>query len=150
MGNVNDIERKLREVEAELARLDAERDRVVEKLRKLRAEKAELLQASASRQSSVARKAPSLFDVHEPAANYETNPSSSGDGQDTPAHPPPSVTENSPAGEKIKLFLCLFRGRDDIDARRFESRRTGKSGYAPDAEFKPYSDQWAFFRLSAE
>jgi len=33
--------------------------------------------------------------------------------------------------EKVGLFRSLFRGRQDIYARRFESRRTGKSGYAP-------------------
>ena len=32
---------------------------------------------------------------------------------------------------KIALFRSLFRGRDDVYPRRFESRRTGKSGYAP-------------------
>nr|AQQ74835.1 hypothetical protein [uncultured bacterium] len=32
---------------------------------------------------------------------------------------------------KIDLFRSLFRGRDDVYARRFESRTTGKSGYAP-------------------
>lgn len=31
----------------------------------------------------------------------------------------------------MALFRSLFRGRDDVYARRFESRRTGKSGYAP-------------------
>ncbi len=33
--------------------------------------------------------------------------------------------------EKIALFRSLFRGRDDVYPRRFENRRTGKSGYAP-------------------
>jgi len=32
---------------------------------------------------------------------------------------------------KIALFRSLFRGRDDVYPRRFESRRTGKSGYTP-------------------
>lgn len=32
---------------------------------------------------------------------------------------------------KIGLFRALFRGREDVFARRFESRRTGRSGYAP-------------------
>ena len=32
---------------------------------------------------------------------------------------------------KVTLFRSLFRGRDDVYPRRFESRRTGKSGYAP-------------------
>ena len=31
--------------------------------------------------------------------------------------------------EKISLFRSLFRGREDIYAVRFESARTGKSGY---------------------
>jgi hypothetical protein len=31
---------------------------------------------------------------------------------------------------KIALFRELFRGRDDVYARRFESLRTGKSGHA--------------------
>ncbi|MDY0166619.1 MAG: DUF559 domain-containing protein [Thermoguttaceae bacterium] len=32
---------------------------------------------------------------------------------------------------KVALFRSLFRGRDDVFARRFESRRTGKAGYQP-------------------
>lgn len=37
----------------------------------------------------------------------------------------------SPSQAKIALFRLLFRGREDVYARRFESRKTGKSGYAP-------------------
>ncbi len=33
--------------------------------------------------------------------------------------------------EKVALFRSLFRGRDDVYPRRFESRTTGRSGYAP-------------------
>ncbi len=33
--------------------------------------------------------------------------------------------------EKIALFRSLFRGREDVYAVRFESARTGKSGYQP-------------------
>jgi superfamily II DNA or RNA helicase/very-short-patch-repair endonuclease len=32
---------------------------------------------------------------------------------------------------KIALFRSLFRGREDVYPRRFENRRTGKTGYAP-------------------
>ncbi len=32
---------------------------------------------------------------------------------------------------KVALFRSLFRGRDDVYPRRFESRKTGKSGYQP-------------------
>lgn len=41
------------------------------------------------------------------------------------------VTSHSPPRAKIELFRSLFRGRQDVYARRFESRKTGKSGYAP-------------------
>ena len=43
----------------------------------------------------------------------------------------PSVTNHSSESEKIALFRSLFRGRDDVFARRFESAKTGKSGYQP-------------------
>jgi antitoxin HicB len=38
----------------------------------------------------------------------------------------PSVTNQSPPEAKIALFRSLFRGREDVYARRFESRKTGK------------------------
>lgn len=41
------------------------------------------------------------------------------------------VNQLSPADEKIALFRSLFRGREDVYPRRFESRKTGRSGYAP-------------------
>ena len=43
----------------------------------------------------------------------------------------PVVNQQSSAESKIHLFRSLFRGRDDVYARRFESRKTGKAGYAP-------------------
>lgn len=33
--------------------------------------------------------------------------------------------------DKVRLFRSLFRGREDIYPVRFESKKTGKSGYAP-------------------
>ena len=41
------------------------------------------------------------------------------------------VNQTSPSQAKIALFRSLFRGREDVYPRRFESRKTGKSGYAP-------------------
>jgi superfamily II DNA or RNA helicase/very-short-patch-repair endonuclease len=41
------------------------------------------------------------------------------------------VDSRSSPDLKIALFRSLFRGRDDVYPRRFESRRTGESGYAP-------------------
>jgi hypothetical protein len=41
------------------------------------------------------------------------------------------VNLTSPSQAKIALFRSLFRGREDVYPRRFESRKTGKVGYAP-------------------
>ncbi|MBK5257440.1 MAG: DUF559 domain-containing protein [Vicinamibacteria bacterium] len=41
------------------------------------------------------------------------------------------IDRTSSSQAKIALFRSLFRGRDDVYARRFENRKTGKSGYAP-------------------
>ena len=41
------------------------------------------------------------------------------------------VSHTSSARAKIALFRSLFRGRQDVYPRRFESRKTGRSGYAP-------------------
>ncbi|MCF7975727.1 MAG: DEAD/DEAH box helicase family protein [Phycisphaerae bacterium] len=42
-----------------------------------------------------------------------------------------SINDHSPPTAKIALFRSLFLGRDDVYPRRFENRRTGKSGYQP-------------------
>ena len=41
------------------------------------------------------------------------------------------VDQNSAPEDKIALFRALFRGREDVYPRRFESRKTGRSGYSP-------------------
>ncbi len=43
----------------------------------------------------------------------------------------PSVTNPSPQEAKIHLFRNLFRGREDVYPKRFESLKTGKKGYQP-------------------
>jgi len=42
-----------------------------------------------------------------------------------------NVTNDSTQEQKISLFRSLFRGREDVYPRRFESKRTGKSGFQP-------------------
>ena len=42
-----------------------------------------------------------------------------------------TVTNESTDEQKITLFRSLFRGREDVFPRRFESKRTGKSGFQP-------------------
>jgi len=44
---------------------------------------------------------------------------------------PPSVDHASSPSDKVALFRSLFRGRDDVYARRWENPRTGKSGWSP-------------------
>ncbi|MHB1688845.1 MAG: TOTE conflict system archaeo-eukaryotic primase domain-containing protein [Ignavibacteriaceae bacterium] len=41
-----------------------------------------------------------------------------------------AITQNSKSNEKIKLFMSLFKGRDDVYAKRWQNKE-GKSGYAP-------------------
>jgi hypothetical protein len=41
------------------------------------------------------------------------------------------VNQRSPAEAKIALFRSLFRGREDVYPRRFQSRKTGRAGYSP-------------------
>jgi hypothetical protein len=48
------------------------------------------------------------------------------------------VDLQSPVEAKIGLFRSLFRGREEVFARRFESAKTGKSGYQPVC-----SNEWA-------
>lgn len=53
-----------------------------------------------------------------------------------PLEPDPIVTieaepSNFSAQEKVALFRRLFRGRTDVYPIRWESKTTGKTGYAP-------------------
>jgi hypothetical protein len=42
-----------------------------------------------------------------------------------------SVSNSSPPEEKIALFRSLFRGREEVYPQRFESAKSGKTGYSP-------------------
>jgi len=47
------------------------------------------------------------------------------------AHASAGVNHNSTSEEKIQLFRSLFRGREDVYPRRWESSKSGRSGYSP-------------------
>jgi len=64
---------------------------------------------------------PDAFTAEDPAR-------STGDSSTSAAGP---VTNQSPSAAKINLFRSLFRGREDVYPRRFESRKTGRGGYQP-------------------
>jgi superfamily II DNA or RNA helicase/very-short-patch-repair endonuclease len=59
------------------------------------------------------------------AANPTRSAGDSSAGADGP------VTNQSTSAAKINLFRSLFRGREDVYPRRFESRKTGRAGYQP-------------------
>jgi len=42
-----------------------------------------------------------------------------------------ALTSRSSQDDKIALFRSLFKGREDVFPKRFESAKTGKSGYQP-------------------
>ena len=42
-----------------------------------------------------------------------------------------AIDQRSPPDAKIALFRALFRGREDVYPRRYESRKTGRTGYQP-------------------
>ena len=42
-----------------------------------------------------------------------------------------NVRNASDSNLKIKLFMSLFKGRNDVYAKRWENKKTGASGYAP-------------------
>ena len=46
----------------------------------------------------------------------------------------PSINNYSTTKEKIELFMSLFKGRDDVYAKRWYSPKTQKSGYQPACE----------------
>lgn len=79
---------------------------------------------------------PELFDQQE-----ETNPSVAVGG----------VNKRSDPDEKIKLFISLFRGRDDVYAKRWENKARGTAGYSPACgnEWKPFVCQKPKIKCSA-
>ena len=56
-----------------------------------------------------------------------------------PSTPSETINKRSDASEKIRLFQSLFRGRDDVYAKRWENKAKGTSGYSPACgnEWKP-------------
>ena len=41
------------------------------------------------------------------------------------------INKKSDTKEKVILFMSLFKGREDVYARRWENSKKGKSGYSP-------------------
>lgn len=54
--------------------------------------------------------------------------------ENTPQISMSSINKHSSTEEKIRLFRSLFKGREDVFARRWYSKTTDKSGYQPVCE----------------
>jgi hypothetical protein len=106
--------------EAAVARLQNE----IAALERLLADKKRQLKAAEAGcgESSV----PPCLDFGESSRTGEVRRAVSGDESGVSV-----VNNHSPPEAKIALFRSRFRGRDDVYARRFESKKTGKAGYQP-------------------
>jgi superfamily II DNA or RNA helicase len=96
-SNLDEINGRVAETKAELARLDARREELLGQLAELQRLKALLIDGQVAKPQSILA----------------------------------TVTNQSSPEAKIALFRRLFRGREDVYARRFESLKTGKKGYQP-------------------
>ena len=117
MKSIHEIDRRLAELEGELAQLNAQRAEVLKQITELQQDKKQI-----------------LSETEEPPRTAN----------------PLTVTDQSSQEAKIALFRSLFRGREDVYAKRFENLKTGKKGYWPvrlskwvseDREFLPLTDR---------
>lgn len=68
----------------------------------------------------------------EPCFSREPDPNYESMVQQSSAEPcSPTICNRSESAEKIRLFMSLFKGRDDVYARRWENKKKGTSGYSP-------------------
>lgn len=68
-------------------------------------------------------------------------------GEDvTPTEKKPTAIQNLSLQEKVDLFRSLFKGREDVFARRWYSKTSGKAGYQPvcQNEWTPMCDKRTF------
>ena len=56
---------------------------------------------------------------------------------------------NLTAEERVSLFMRLFRGRDDVYPKLWESRNTGRKGYTPNCA-NEWVDGWSLRKTSSK
>jgi hypothetical protein len=95
----------------------------VEEIDRLLAEAEEELVRLESRRAAVLKKIQDL--KHQRASSPITMPQADHTVNKS------AITNRSASEDKITLFMSLFKGRTDVYPRRFESKRSGKSGYQP-------------------
>jgi hypothetical protein len=109
LGETNELERLRRE----LKQMAAERDRLLAENRRL----AQHLKSNAETSAP------------EPRGTARGNsPQETVVGQVSALR---SVNSDSTRAENVRLFRSLFTGREDVHARFWQSKQSGKSGYSP-------------------
>lgn len=73
-----------------------------------------------------------LLDAH--GIQWQENPSPAPSTSTASSHAPKVVATNLSTTQKVELFRSLFHGRQDVFPVRWESKTSGKSGYAPACE----------------
>jgi len=70
-----------------------------------------------------------LVNAHRELENLEKNKLANNSRESIP----PVIEKNLlfSTGEKIKIFMNLFRGRTDVFPKKWDNSKTGKSGYSP-------------------
>lgn len=93
----------------------------------------ELVRAVAREESVLARLESELLDARVRLANLQAELARDGLAPGNRASPSsqPQLEAPQTSADKVRLFRSLFRGREDVVATRFVSRKTGKPGYAP-------------------
>src|SRR5260370_36251363 len=94
-----------------------DRDAIEQEIARIRQRLTDLNDEQAGREATLA----SL--EHQLSAIDEVGRSSSFEGA--------TVTNSSPASDKIALFRRLFAGRPEVFPVRWENRKTGRAGYSP-------------------
>jgi hypothetical protein len=111
-GGVADIDTEpcLQALEDQLAKLETERTKLLRRIEVLRREP---LAADTDRPEPTQRPLAESIGTSDRAAHLGL------------------VTHDSPPDDKVALFADLFRGRPDVYAVRWESRRSGRLGFQP-------------------
>lgn len=102
-----------------------EYNELFEKYRKLLEENQRLKNENEDFRKRLGLPLPSTYIKNDVQASIEVN-----DIQLVEAVKPGHVTNSSSPEDKINLFMSLFRGRDDVYAKRWQNKE-GKSGYSP-------------------
>jgi superfamily II DNA or RNA helicase len=105
---------ELERLRRELQKVSAERDRLLAENRRLRRD--HLLNSQTPERASLS------ISAMEPGSSIVTG---------KPATGTAAINNESPLPQKVKLFRSLFRGREDVFARQFWSRKNQRVGYSP-------------------